>query len=75
MKTSSNENSLATDSGSYVRLARSHDELKNAHNHIVLEAADDLDRLAREHEQQAGHPTPQSVAWQAQARKIREYVA
>ncbi len=54
---------------------RTHDELKNEHNRIVLECADDLDRLAREHEQQAGHPTPQSVGWAGQARRIREYIA
>lgn len=49
-------------------------EIEAEHNQICRTAATGLRRLAAEHQDGAGYLTSAAVAWNAQARKIEDYV-
>ena len=50
-------------------------EIKQEHVKLCLEFAAALERLAKEDQSAAGYRTNKAVAWEAQATRVREWIA
>lgn len=49
-------------------------DLVRQHDNLCREVADKFEQLAKSHQEIRGHLTPSAVAWEAQAKRIRDYI-